>query len=390
MAFLKAHNPDVSSNFDGLATEYMRHGEELGIRWDYAFFQMILETGYLKYKGDVKADQNNFAGLGATGRGARGEKFADVTTGARAHIEHLLMYTGEPIENPVAERTKNIQEWNVLTSWRKSIKGPMTFAHLAKKWAPSSRRYGRDIGVIADRFFDGACNDPDPAPELVAEARKGRTSTQTAGVSEPAKTPDADTSVGDTLARKANDKAKEEGTPRAGLGGVSLVAADAAKTVPPAVAETGSLKILNAGSEKKVETKADAKAEAKVAGKVPAADADKKDKTQTPAAKRDSKTEVAALATTAKPQDNTAKAEAPAKAGSCRVWTASYGGTKAVIIKAKAKELTNFTVLDVNDGREEKEAAAYIMAYAKGGKKIAEFKSSNEALNKAFELCPEG
>ena len=260
------------------------------------------------------------------------------------------MYTGEPIENPVAERTKNIQEWNVLTSWRKSIKGPMTFAHLAKKWAPSSRRYGRDIDGVAQRFFDGACNDPDPAPELVAEARKGRTPTQAAVASTDAAT------VGDTLARKANDKAKEERAPRAGLGGVSLVAADAAKTVPPAVAETGSLKILNAGADAKPEVTANlkTKADAKADETTSATATDKNDKEQAATAKRDGKTEVAALATTAKPQNTPAKADTPAKKSNCRVWTASYGGTKAVIIKANANELTNFTVLDVNDGREEK------------------------------------
>ena len=47
------------------------------------------------------------------------------------------------------------------------------------------------------------------------------------------------------------------------------------------------------------------------------------------------------------------------------------------------------TVLDVNNGREKQEAAAYISAYAKGGEKIAEFKSQSLALDKAFKLCPE-
>ena len=71
----------LDPKFEVVATEYMRHGEALGLRWDYAFFQMLLETGYLKYTGDVKPEQNNFAGLGATGGGARGESFKDVSTG---------------------------------------------------------------------------------------------------------------------------------------------------------------------------------------------------------------------------------------------------------------------------------------------------------------------
>ena len=72
MEYLRSRNPDLQPRFDGVASEYMRQGEMLGVRWDFAFYQMILETGSLSYRranrsGDVKAAQNNFAGLGATG-----------------------------------------------------------------------------------------------------------------------------------------------------------------------------------------------------------------------------------------------------------------------------------------------------------------------------------
>jgi hypothetical protein len=50
----------------------------------------------------------------------------------------------------------------------------------------------------------------------------------------------------------------------------------------------------------------------------------------------------------------------------------------------------NYTVLDVNDGAEKREADAYISAYAKGGQSIGEFSTQSQALEKAFELCPEG
>ena len=100
MAFLKTRNEKLDGKFSDIASEYMRHGEELGLRWDYAFFQMLLETGNLKFGGDVKPSQNNFAGLGATGNGERGETFKDVATGVRAHLEHLVMYTGEKVANP--------------------------------------------------------------------------------------------------------------------------------------------------------------------------------------------------------------------------------------------------------------------------------------------------
>ena len=74
----------------------------------------------------------------------------------------------------------------------------------------------------------------------------------------------------------------------------------------------------------------------------------------------------------------------------CRVWTASYGGQKTIIIKAVADQHINYTVLDVNEGAERREAEAYIAAYAKGGQQVGEFASQTQALDKAFDLCPEG
>ena len=47
-------------------------------------------------------------------------------------------------------------------------------------------------------------------------------------------------------------------------------------------------------------------------------------------------------------------------------------------------------MLDVNEGQEAREIEAYISAYAKGGQKVGDFSNSNAALDKAFQLCPEG
>jgi hypothetical protein len=82
---------------------------------------------------------------------------------------------------------------------------------------------------------------------------------------------------------------------------------------------------------------------------------------------------------------------APAKSGKCKVWTASYGGQRAVIIKANGNGgMQNYTVLDVTEANEKREVDAYIAAYAKGGEKVGSFPTQNKALSKAFELCPEG
>ena len=135
----------------------MRIGEQLGVRWDFAFYQMIVETGSLSYRrgnraGDVKPPQNNFAGLGATGGGEPGESFKDIATGVRAHLEHLLLYAGRQVDNPIAERTRKVQEWGVLTKWQQRFKRPITFADLAAKWAPGSNGYVKMLEAVAERF----------------------------------------------------------------------------------------------------------------------------------------------------------------------------------------------------------------------------------------------
>ena len=80
----------------------------------------------------------------------------------------------------------------------------------------------------------------------------------------------------------------------------------------------------------------------------------------------------------------------PAAGQKCRVWTASYGGQKALIIRSIVDKVVNYTVLDVNEGAESREADAFISAYAKEGAIAGEYTSQAQALDKAFELCPEG
>lgn len=418
MSYLRQRNPKLDPRYETLASEYMRHGEELHVRWDFAFFQMLLETGYLTYGGDVKPDQNNFAGLGATGGGARGERFRTISDGARAHIEHLVMYSGERVESPVAERTRNIQDWGVLTSWQKGISGPVTFAQMAKKWAPTSRRYASDMSAIADRFFDGPCKEADPQPELIAEVRGAAVKTASLDVSEaPVKTrglgggeKHAAVAAAPVAEQTATDAVSEESKfPIKGAAAVAAVAET--KPAPQKASTSPPLKLLNASAaeasladapavEAPASAKPDKTAAAPVAPSAPAngsGSAKAIEVAALPGALKEAgKVDKAEKAPKAdKPQkseksDKKSAANAGATSGKCRVWTASYGGSKAIIIKAVQDKTVNYTVLDVNDGSEKREADAYINAYAKGGQSVGEFSSQSQALEKAFELCPEG
>ena len=392
MAYIRSRNKKVNDRFDGVATEYMRHGEPLGIRWDMAFFQMILETGSLSYTGDVRPNQNNFAGLGATGKKNPGESFENVSSGVKAHLQHLLMYAGDHVDNPVAERTRKIQEWGVLTKWQKSIKGPMTFALIANKWAPGSHRYVRFMEKISGDFYDNFCSLDDPRPELVQEARGGRKGPavqQVAAIELPQKK-----ISGAEIAERTIEEERKQNLNRSSLGGSSLVQAgaamkfaladntDGAKTVQPAAKPTQDTKPV-AGTDKPaaVTILNSSKPEA-----VPAVTQGAEIQTASVAGAA-TKMNIPDVADT---KSNDADAKRVEAASNCKVWTASYGGQRAVIIKAKADNTVNYTVLDVNKGAEKRELDAYIAAYAKGGEKVAEFPSQAMALNKAFKLCPEG
>lgn len=369
--FLENRNPNLDPKFETIAADYARIGDQLGIRWDIAFFQMLLETGNLTFTGDVSASQNNFAGLGAVGKRAPGESFPDVPTGVKAHLQHLLLYSGEHLADPVAERTRKVQEWGVLTAWQKKIKGPMTYTQLARQWAPGSRNYSRDIYNIAEAFMDGPCHDADPKPEMMAlwkPEQAPKTGAATYDVAaKPAAADDQSYTPpkvsGYDLARRANEEARNSGSYiRSSLGAGMLAALDqrqpepSAEALPPA-SVTPSVKVLNGEADAQEQPSRD----------------EKRARIQT-----------ASLSPSIK---NIATPPAKTK---CKVWTASYGGSQAVIIKAAGSDQDNYTVLDVNEATSQRETDAYIAAYAKGGVKVGDFTSPTKALEKAFELCPEG
>ncbi|MBS0234135.1 MAG: glucosaminidase domain-containing protein [Proteobacteria bacterium] len=397
MGFLESRNPSIDPRFRTIAADYMRIGNQLKIRWDIAFFQMMLETGNLTFRGDVQANQNNFAGMGATGSRVPGESFPDVATGVKAHLQHLLMYAGEHIDDPVAERTRKVQEWGILTSWQKSISGPITYDQLAKQWAPTSRRYGREIAGLAEAFYGSPCKSPDPQPELMALAQPGGGASKATASTEKPQTDGAATQTasetdaaadsgtyisGAALAKRAVEEARKSGSfGRSSLGAESLIpASDTAPAVgEPQASDAAptSFKIINAATTPEDDaSSADAPNSADSAAIVPPAKKSSSKKVQTAALGAGTKTAMTLPAAGVKPK--------------CKVWTASYGGNHSVIIRARGDAQDNYTVLDVNEGSEKREADAYIAAYAKGGVKVGEFANPSQALDKAFELCPDG
>jgi hypothetical protein len=86
-------------------------------------------------------------------------------------------------------------------------------------------------------------------------------------------------------------------------------------------------------------------------------------------------------------------AEAPTPAErprACKVWTASYGGSRNVLIQKVVGEELHLTALQVIDGQEEELAASFIETHAVGGSRLGDaFPNREAALVRAFDLCPQ-
>lgn len=163
---------EIAPRFSHIATLYQRIGQCVsrppdkcvGVRWDYAFFQMLIETNYLTFRrpdgvpAGVPARDNNFAGLGATISGRPGEHFNDVPTGVLAHLQHVLMYSTTAIPHPVARRTRQVQS-DVQEIMRR-LHRPVTFGDLAREWTGIDQSgYARDMKRIADKYAQAYCRN---------------------------------------------------------------------------------------------------------------------------------------------------------------------------------------------------------------------------------------
>ena len=87
---------------------------------------------------------------------------------------------------------------------------------------------------------------------------------------------------------------------------------------------------------------------------------------------------------------STTGAVPPRPAPACKIFRASYGGPKTVLIQAQKDGITNYTLLEVTSGREQDQTKAFMDVHARGGKVVGEFPVEADALKRSFELCPGG
>ena len=138
-----------ASTLEEFCQIYYEEAEKEGIKAEVAFAQAMKETGWLQFKGDVKAEQYNFAGMGATGNGVTGESFKDVREGVRAQIQHLKAYgsTKDLNQTCVDNRFKYVERGcSIYVEWLGIPNNPKN-----KGWAAADG-YGVDIVKMVQKM----------------------------------------------------------------------------------------------------------------------------------------------------------------------------------------------------------------------------------------------
>ena len=125
-----------------------KEGLAEGINPDVIFAQAMIETGWLKFGGQVSAEQCNFAGIGALDSGISGASFntfgnSSVQMGIRAQVQHLKAYSSHnPLNNECIDPRFSLVR-----------RGSAPFVEdLSGKWA-SDPLYGRKIRTLLDTLY---------------------------------------------------------------------------------------------------------------------------------------------------------------------------------------------------------------------------------------------
>jgi len=137
----------VNPNAPKLGDYYTDLAKAYQIRGDIAFAQAIHETDYFRFTGIVKQEQNNYAGIGATGPNEPGASFKTEKDGVLAHLQHLYAYAStNPLPNvyPLVDPRFNLVPRGSAKTWKE----------LNGKWAVPGDNYGQLILKIYKKMID--------------------------------------------------------------------------------------------------------------------------------------------------------------------------------------------------------------------------------------------
>ncbi|SFD41329.1 N-acetylmuramoyl-L-alanine amidase [Lentibacillus persicus] len=152
----------VNSEAPELGRYYLEFGDHYGIRGDIAFAQALHETDFLRFTGVVQLEQNNFAGIGATGAEEQGASFESERQGVLAHIQHLYAYASDeplPDGHPLADPRFDLADRGSAPAW----------TDLNGKWAVPGDQYGQSILDIYERMVNDATSILEEIVEQIGE-----------------------------------------------------------------------------------------------------------------------------------------------------------------------------------------------------------------------------
>ncbi|MYL65406.1 sporulation protein [Bacillus hwajinpoensis] len=144
-AYARSINPGAPD----LAKLYLSQSKKYNIRGDIAYAQALHETNFFRFTGDVKPEQNNLAGIGATGSGARGATFPNASTGVLAQIQHLYAYASTspiPAFDQKVDPRFDLVRRGSATTWQ-ALNG---------KWAVPGTTYGQLILSLYKKMVESA------------------------------------------------------------------------------------------------------------------------------------------------------------------------------------------------------------------------------------------
>ncbi|MEH1793869.1 MULTISPECIES: hormogonium tapered terminus morphoprotein TftA [unclassified Nostoc] len=144
--FLRNNNQNALAKFPDIPKLYREEAGIEGVNYDIAFCQMCVETGFLQFGGDIKPEQNNFAGLGAIGGGSEAASFVSARIGVRAHIQHLKAYASlEPLVQEVVDPRFRFVTRGIA---------PL-IDQLSGRWS-ADLDYGTKISAMIKRLYESA------------------------------------------------------------------------------------------------------------------------------------------------------------------------------------------------------------------------------------------
>lgn len=156
-----------------LARLFVEEGNAQGVRGDLAFAQSMVETGWLRYGGQVHPSDHNFSGLGACDSCRRGLAFRNPQVGVRAQIQHLYAYaqrdaSEDQLVRPLVDiRFDKVAPKGRARTWRTMGRGNWA---TDPAYGPKVLRVYREMRVFARKSrAAGLSTPPEPnAPTPVA------------------------------------------------------------------------------------------------------------------------------------------------------------------------------------------------------------------------------